>query len=738
MASPQRSTVTIVVVGDSGVGKTSLITTLVSGIFPETVPSVLQQVRIAPEDTADELGVLIVDTSSEEIERENLFDRVVRSADVVICVHDVTAPETFDRLAKVWLDRISTVFHGPIVVVGNKIDLLPPSSSTYENDKKESKDATDRLRAKVRPLLEKYHVDAALDCSAKTNVHVTDLFYYAQHAVIFPVHPLLDVHNGRLLPKFRRALTRVFRFYDEDHDDHLSNSELNTFQEQCFGARLPHDDLDGIKSVLQKESATFVEPRGITLEGFQFLFQLFIQRNRPETAWSVLRKFGYDDALVPHCQAQTLLKSLVRDQSVELTKRGLAFFAGVFHQFDRDNDGALSNEELDEIFTVCGEPGFRPWTHHHSNQNQPQPRAFDRSLANLEDFPDGCLTSSERRVTLSGWLAQWAMTTSISPSLALQQLELLGFPDLSVSSSIKFTRKRSLEDNDNRLQRTVVRAFCFGAKGVGKSSLLNGLVKKSPAAVGRESGPRSACGTVRPLDSSHQPNTSSQASWFLILTEVPSEDQKDFFAPTSSSRLDCDLAVFLFDADDMESVEFLRSIQASVPPTVPCVYLANKRQQSSPPQQEPLDEEESLENKREQADLPFELANELCKAYSLSEPDVISLEFPVSEQAVQKWSQGMDKIFGLLMTTALFPGAARPISDAQRVVERQKRLVRSVKRVSLVLGLIGGLSYFAYWVLSKRNESSSSSTYPRTRGGNISSSSSSTYPRARGGNTNNK
>ena len=703
----KRSSVTIVVVGDSGVGKTSLITTLVSGIFPDTVPSVLQQVRIAPEDTADEIGVLIIDTSSDEAEREQLFDRVVRNADVVVCVHDVTQPETFERLGKVWLDKIISVFQGPIVVVGNKIDLMAPnatsssSSAAVDADRKDVGESTDRLHAKMRPLLEKYRVDAALDCSAKMNVHVTDLFYYAQHAVIFPVHSLLDTQNGTLLPLFRRALTRIFRFYDEDHDDHLSNTELNTFQEQCFGARLPNDDLDGIRAVLQKESVSFVTAQGITLAGFQFLFQLFVQRNRPETAWSVLRKFSYDDSMEARSNAGTFLKSLSREQSVELTKRGLNFFKFVFHQFDRDNDGTLSENELDEIFSVCGDPGFRPWTASYSTNTVQKP--FDRSYPYLGDFPDGCLTNVERTVTLSGWLAQWAMTTCLSPMVTMEQLEMLGYHDSNLSSAVKFTRKRSLEDSDNRLQRTVVRAFCFGKDGVGKSSLLNALVKKN-AARGKDAAgaavddrARSACGTVRPLDSSSQPANVQASSWFLVLTEVPADQQTAFFS--SPARLDCDLAVFLFDPADPSSVEYVQQIQSLVPPTIPCVYLGNKKQQSS-------DGDVSQ---------GMDAAAALCKAYSLAQPDLLVLEPPVSEQAMQKWSQNMDRLFGLLMSTALFPGAARPISDAQRAIEKQKRMIRSVKRISLVLGVIGGVSYLAYYALSSRKRAGGSESSTSSR-----------------------
>jgi len=45
---PSKRSVSVLLLGDSQCGKTSLIITLVSGRFPAVVPAVLSQVRIAP------------------------------------------------------------------------------------------------------------------------------------------------------------------------------------------------------------------------------------------------------------------------------------------------------------------------------------------------------------------------------------------------------------------------------------------------------------------------------------------------------------------------------------------------------------------------------------------------------------------------------------------------------------------------------------------------------------------
>lgn len=94
-------------------------------------------------------------------------------------------------------------------------------------------------------------------CSAKNLRNVSELFYYAQKAVLHPTAPLYDPEakqvgsrlwgggqaggNGgaghtlsqlslQLRPACVRALTRIFRLSDQDLDQALSDEELNAFQ----------------------------------------------------------------------------------------------------------------------------------------------------------------------------------------------------------------------------------------------------------------------------------------------------------------------------------------------------------------------------------------------------------------------------------------------------------------------------------------------------------------------------
>jgi Ras family protein T1 len=73
------------------------------------------------------------------------------------------------------------------------------------------------------------------------------------------------------------------------------------------------------------------------------------------------------------------------DCAVELTPAGLEFFADIFNLHDKDKDGALSADELSQLFSTS--PG-NPWLR--------------------DGFPATTVTDDQDNVTLQGWLAQWA------------------------------------------------------------------------------------------------------------------------------------------------------------------------------------------------------------------------------------------------------------------------------------------------------------------------------------------
>lgn len=140
-------------------------------------------------------------------------------------------------------------------------------------------------------------------------------------------------------------------------------------------------------------------PEGLTELGFLYLHTIFIQQGRMETTWTVLRQFGYGESLDLREDFLSPRFDVPYDCSVELSPLGNQFLTDIFEAYDKDNDGALSQPELDEVFSTS--PG-NPWR--------------------AQGFPDTTITDEQGRVSLQGWLAQWSMTTLLDPKLTLNYL----------------------------------------------------------------------------------------------------------------------------------------------------------------------------------------------------------------------------------------------------------------------------------------------------------------------------
>jgi hypothetical protein len=61
-------------------------------------------------------------------------------------------------------------------------------------------------------------------------LNVSEVFYFAQKAVLHPTAPLYDSREHALKPKCLDALKRIFKISDVDKDGLLNATELNQFQ----------------------------------------------------------------------------------------------------------------------------------------------------------------------------------------------------------------------------------------------------------------------------------------------------------------------------------------------------------------------------------------------------------------------------------------------------------------------------------------------------------------------------
>lgn len=120
-----NNSIKLVLLGDSSVGKTSIVTQYVSGSAPESVNPTIGAAFVTKDVTVDgqALELLIWDTAGQEVYR-GLAPMYYRSALIAIIVYDVTKAESFDSVSY-WIRELKTNVEEDIIILvcGNKIDL---------------------------------------------------------------------------------------------------------------------------------------------------------------------------------------------------------------------------------------------------------------------------------------------------------------------------------------------------------------------------------------------------------------------------------------------------------------------------------------------------------------------------------------------------------------------------------------------------------------------------------------
>ena len=119
----------LIVMGDSGVGKTTLIHSYVNNEFCEDFKATIGADFSSKTVTVDgvEIDLQIWDTAGEE-RFHSVGAAFYRGTDACLLVYDMTQPETFKRVS-IWLDDIvskagiSNIESFPLMLFGNKLDL---------------------------------------------------------------------------------------------------------------------------------------------------------------------------------------------------------------------------------------------------------------------------------------------------------------------------------------------------------------------------------------------------------------------------------------------------------------------------------------------------------------------------------------------------------------------------------------------------------------------------------------
>uniref|UniRef100_A0A8B9RJL0 Mitochondrial Rho GTPase 2 n=1 Tax=Astyanax mexicanus TaxID=7994 RepID=A0A8B9RJL0_ASTMX len=462
---------------------------LVGEEFPDVVPLRAEEITIPADVTPEKVPTHIVDYSG-----KLLF------ANVVCVVYDVTQEETIDKV----LPLI------PIILVGNKSDLR--SGSSMET---------------ILPIMNQFsEIETCVECSAKNLKNISELFYYAQKAVLHPTAPLYDPEDKQLKPQCVRALSRIFSISDQDNDRILSDAELNYFQKSCFGNPLAPQALEDVKTVVWKNTSDGVQDNGLTLNGFLFLNTLFIQRGRHETTWTILRKFGYDDTLELTDDYLYPQLRVPVGCTTELNHLGYQFLQRLFEKYDEDKDSALSPAELRNLFGVFP---YMPWS---------------------ESVYSSVHTTEETYISQRGYLCQWTLSAYLDIHRCLEYLGYLGYPILmeqdSQTSAVTVTREKAVDLEKGQTQRSVFLCKVIGPRGTGKTAFLQAFLGRSFVVRGQ---------------------------LYYTLEEVDVETE---FLKAADAA--CDVACLMYDVSDPDSFNYCASIykQHYMDRGVPCVVVGSK------------------------------------------------------------------------------------------------------------------------------------------------------------------
>ena len=135
----------ILLIGDSSVGKTSLIQRYANGIFKEEYLATVGLDFYTKQEAINNINVLVRlwDTAGQE-RFKSLTPNYFKNAEGVIITYDITSSQSFENL-KFWINSIKTNLGEkniiiPIIIVGNKLDMEDMRDITREEAEKFAKE----------------------------------------------------------------------------------------------------------------------------------------------------------------------------------------------------------------------------------------------------------------------------------------------------------------------------------------------------------------------------------------------------------------------------------------------------------------------------------------------------------------------------------------------------------------------------------------------------------------------
>eukprot|EP01129_Flabellula_baltica_P017668 TRINITY_DN9871_c0_g1_i1.p1 TRINITY_DN9871_c0_g1~~TRINITY_DN9871_c0_g1_i1.p1 ORF type:complete len:361 (-),score=88.02 TRINITY_DN9871_c0_g1_i1:15-1070(-) len=274
----------LVIVGDQGVGKTSIVSTLLTKNFKNSVRDKIPSVLVPFYSISGNMEIL--DTSSSLLDQDEV-DSEIRNGDVICVVFDLSNVDSLYSVQN-WIERIRDINYScGITLIGNKLDLV---TSNKESE---------RIESLLDNIEKSQEIDHVLLCSATSYESVEEAIWIAAKSSIYPTKNICVYTNRAqtitFTPQFETVAKNIFDQCDKDEDGILSIDELNDFCAFAFDSVLKEGAIKTIVKQIEKASASDVVEGGLSFEGFRSFFTLLLKKGRTETVWTVLKRFGYNE-----------------------------------------------------------------------------------------------------------------------------------------------------------------------------------------------------------------------------------------------------------------------------------------------------------------------------------------------------------------------------------------------------------------------------------------------------------
>ncbi|KAJ6232450.1 rho gtpase 2 [Anaeramoeba flamelloides] len=285
-----------------------------------------------------------------------------------------------------------------------------------------------------------------------------------------------------------------------------------------------------------------IQSNSITVEGWIYLFKYFISNGSRRIIWKIIRTFGYNNEFIKIKNVSIPEIKVKPEESIEFTDEVIHFLEEKFNEYDQSQEGFLTKKLFEKIFfSEGGFPYFENWMN--------------------------CIeTEKNNRVTLNGFISIFQLKLVSDPNNILKTIVRLGYSN-EISQMFIIQRDKLIDFEQKKCNRNACVAYAFGSKGCGKSTLLRSLINEEFFPIYLPT-TKTQIVANRIIDNKSE----NENKKTIILVEHINETN----IINSPRILDCDVAIFLYDRGNVNSLKYIQNIFNKMKISIPVVLIENK------------------------------------------------------------------------------------------------------------------------------------------------------------------